>query len=74
MFIFCSPVTFGFNKVAVQRELLDQRIDLTKTQRQLRMTFEIAADEELLASACFESNRARLICRRRVFPAIDSMS
>jgi hypothetical protein len=50
-----------FDEIAVQRELADQRINLTQTQRQLRVVFQVAAHEVVFARARFQSYGAGII-------------
>src|SRR6266853_3898094 len=50
-----------FDEIAVQRELADQRINLTQTQRQLRVMFQVAAYEVVFARTRFQSHRAGII-------------
>ena len=50
-----------FNKVAIESELADERIDLAQAQRQLRVVFQIAAHEAVFASSGFKRHRASII-------------
>ena len=67
-FLLCSLIILltgsVFDEVAVKSQLPDERIDLTKTQRHLRMAFQIAPDETVLASARFQPDRARFVSGR----------
>ena len=57
-----SPdVSSVFNEVAVQSELADERIDLPQAQRQLRIAFQVAAHEAVLARARFQRHGASVI-------------
>src|SRR5579863_836403 len=50
-----------FDEIAVQRELADQWINLTQTQRQLRVVLQVAAHEVVFARACFQGHGAGVI-------------
>ena len=51
----------AFDEIAIERELADQRIDLPQTQRQLRVMFQVAAHEVIMARAGFQPQGASLI-------------
>ena len=44
----------AFDEVAIECELADQWIDLAQTQRQLRVMFQIAAHEVIMARSGFQ--------------------
>ena len=50
-----------FNKVAIKSKLTNQRIDLAQAQRQLRVVFQIAANEAIFASAGFQRYGASIV-------------
>ena len=50
-----------FDKVAIQSELADQRIDLPQAQWQLRVTFQVAPDKAVLAGTRFQRDGAGFI-------------
>jgi hypothetical protein len=59
-----SPVLslgFAFDEIAIERELADQRIDLAQTQRQLRVMFQVAAHDVIMARSRFQPQGASLI-------------
>ena len=50
-----------FNKVAIQSELADERIDLPQAQRQLWVAFQVPAHEAVLAGTGFQGDGASII-------------
>jgi hypothetical protein len=56
-------VSSAFDEIAIQGELADQWIDLSQAQRQLRVVFQVAAHEVVLAGAGFQSHGASVIGR-----------
>src|SRR5260370_17783003 len=51
----------AFHEIARQRELAEQRINLTQAERQLWVVFQVAAHEVVFARACFQSHGAGVI-------------
>src|SRR5690349_2418726 len=55
----------GFDEVAVERELADKGIDLPQAQRQLEISFQVAADEAVGTDAAIQGHGAGIICGSR---------